>query len=190
MALVIKPLRPALADDFVAYLGHLDFSHEPFWGSCFCRYYYTDCCFDEWMRRTGEQNAEEARREILGGGMSGYLAFEGDECVGWCNCAESGRLPRLREELSPFCADKKVACTICFVIHPDHRGKGVARKLLAEAIRSSREAGFYAMIALPFEDTEKPQKRYRGTTRMYLEAGYRTVGQTESTSVLWLDLNE
>lgn len=188
MELEIRKLEPNLADVFVDYLGHMDFSHEPFWGSCFCRYYYTDCTFEEWIHRTGEENREEAQREIRENRMSGYLAFDGAACVGWVNCAESGKLPRIMEDLSPYCGGRNVACTICFVIHPDYRGKSVARRLLAYAIQDSRQKGFDAMIALPFENPEKPQKRYRGTPNMYLEAGYRTIGQTEDTAVLWLDL--
>lgn len=188
MNLEIKPLTPELAEVFASYLGHLDFSHEPFWGSCFCRYYYTDCAFEDWIRRSGEENRDEAKAEIRAGRMHGYMAFEGERCVGWCNAAPAELLPRIRGELAPFCEGRKAACTICFVVHPDDRGKGVARALLGAAIQGFREKGYDGMVAFPFEDAQKPQKRYRGTTNMYLAAGYRQIGQTESTPVLWLDL--
>jgi len=188
MPLEIKPLTPALAETFCDYLTHLDFSQTPHWSSCFCRFYHTTCSQMEWMRRTADQNRAEALDEIAAGNMKGYLAFDQGVCVGWCNANDVEQYPRLTEYTEELCRGKRVGCTICFVIHPDHRGKGVAREMLARAIADFRAAGYDAMLALPVEAPGAEQRRYRGTLHMYQQAGYKEVQSIDQLHVMWLDL--
>lgn len=188
MAYEIQPLTPALADTFSEYLSGLDFSATPHWASCFCRFYHTTCPAEEWRVRTAEVNRADALREIAAGNMRGYLAFEGSACVGWCNANDIAGLPRLRDDTEPFCRGKRVGCTICFVIHPNHRGRGLARQMLSRAIEDFRSAGYDAMIALPVESPGTEERRYRGTLHMYQEAGYREVQTEGRLHVMWLAL--
>lgn len=190
MNLTIRTLTPELAPTFADYLGGLDFSHAPHWATCFCRFYYRNDTQEEWMARSGEMNRAEAMQEIAQGNMTGYLAFDGNACVGWCNAADLERLLRLREDMRPYCADKRVGCVICFVIHPEFRGRGVARALLAQAVQDFAVQGYEAVIALPFEGDVEPQKRYRGTHNMYEELGFRKLDSKYNTSLMWKDMKD
>jgi len=190
MSLTIQPLSPALSETFCDYVTHVDFSATPHWASCFCRSYHTNCTQQEWMARTLEENRAEAIREIEAGNMRGYLAFEGDTCVGWCNANDILSFPRLTEDTERFCRGKRVGCTICFLIHPDYREKGVARQMLARAVSNYRSMGYDAMIALPVEAPGAEQRRYRGTLHMYQEAGYREIESIDSLHIMWLDLKD
>jgi len=189
MAYDIRPLSPDLAQTFSDYLTNLDFSNTPHWASCFCRYYQTTCSFEEWRARPLETNRSEALQEIANGTMRGYLAFDGETCVGWCNVNDVENFPRIYPDVESFCQGKRVGCTICFLIHPLHRGKGLARELLARAISDYRAAGFDAMLALPIEAADAGQRRYRGTLHMYQEAGYRELQAVDNLHMMWLDLN-
>ncbi|PKM41353.1 MAG: GNAT family N-acetyltransferase [Firmicutes bacterium HGW-Firmicutes-9] len=188
MSLEIQPLSPALADVFCDYLTHLDFSATPHWSSCFCRFYHTTCSQQDWIDRTAEENRAEAKQEILAGNMRGYLAFDAGVCVGWCNANDVAQYPRLSEYTEELCRGKRVGCTICFVIHPDYRGKGVAREMLARAISDFRAAGYDAMLAAPVDAPGAEQSRYRGTLHMYQEAGYKELQTIDQVHVMWLDL--
>ena len=190
MQLSIQPLTPALAHTFCDYLTNLDFANTPHWASCFCRFYHTECSAEEWMARSLEVNRAEALREIEAGRMRGYLAFDGESCVGWCNANDLSQFLRLHEDAQKYCAGKRVACTICFVIHPAYRGKGIARQLLARAVSDYRAAGYDAMIALPVEAEGAGQRRYRGTLHMFQEAGYRELEVIDHLHVMWLDLKK
>ena len=188
MAYTISPLSPDNANIFTAYLSGMDFSQTPHWASCFCRFYHTTCSAEEWRVRSLETNKSEALREIAAGNMQGYLAFDGDDCVGWCNASDIGKLPRIADDVAEYCAGKRVGCTICFVIHPAHRSHGLARQMLARAVEDFRANGYDAMIALPAEAPGAEQRRYRGTLHMFEEAGYRELAAEGSMHVMWLDL--
>ncbi len=188
MALIIRQLTPALSQTFCDYLTQLDFSATPHWASCFCRFYHTTCSQQEWMARTADENRTEALREIEAGNMRGYLAFEEDICVGWCNANDVTQFPRLREDMEALYRGKRVGSTVCYVIHPAHRGKGIARQLLARAIEDFRASGYDAMLALPIETDSARQRRYRGTLHMYQEAGYQEIQTIDHLHVMWLEL--
>lgn len=188
MPLEIKPLTPELAETFAEFLGGVDFSATPHWSSCYCRSYYLDCPLEEWMARTAEQNRAESIQAIQSGKMTGYLAFENGNCVGWCSANDVKEFRRIYGDIQTYCGDKKVGCTICYVIRADMRQKGVARALLKFAVDDFSAKGYDAMIALPFDSKETPQKRYRGTLNMYLDAGYREIASEGAVHVLWLDL--
>jgi len=188
MNCTIKPLVPEMAQSFVDYLGNLDFHHAPHWSTCFCRFYYTDCSQEEWMGRNGENNAAEAVQMIGEGQMNGYLAFDGDTCIGWCLADDAARFIRLKNEMAPVITGKKVGSILCYVIRPEYRGQGVARKLLKRAVDDFKTKGYDAVLTLPVDIKDDLQKRYRGTLHMYEELGFERIQQHDLLSVMWLNL--
>jgi GNAT superfamily N-acetyltransferase len=188
MNYTIKPLNAELSKTYIEFLGNLDFSHSPHWATCFCRYYHTNCSAEEWQNRKGQENRLEAVEEIKAGNMKGYLAFDGDKCIGWCNANDSHQYQRLENEFKSLIKDQKAGCVICFVIHPEYRKQGVARLLLRQAIEGFKAQGFDAVIALPVDLKDEPEKLYRGTMNMYKEYGFEEIEKYERVSVMWLKL--
>lgn len=188
MSLSIRALTPDMGSVFVQYLEELEFRHSPDWKGCFCRFYHEKCSFKEWIERTHDQNRADAIQAIATGTMKGYLAFDGEVCVGWLNANDALAYPRLIADLQEYIAGKKVGLTICFVIRPEYRGQGVARQLLSAAIEGFRQAGYDAAISLPIARDTHPEKRYRGTLHMYDEEGYQVLARREDIEVRWLDL--
>ncbi len=175
--ITIKALDPSMADIFTDYFEKLSFEHSPHWASCFCRYYHQDCSQEEWQRRDGDMNKAEAKAEIEAGQMGGYMAFEEEKAIGWCNINPVTSFKRLEHVLDPFVADERVAVVICFVIHPEYRGKGLASKLLSAAIEAYRIEEYDSIIALPVvEASDIPrEKQYRGRLDMYQKLGFKSV---------------
>jgi len=188
MDISVRSLEPGMADIFADYFDNLDFSHEPHWATCYCRFYHTSCSHEEWQARPGGQNRQEALEQIASGSMRGYLAFEGDICVGWCNANDFSDFSRLVGDFGSLVQEKKVGCVICFVIHPSYRRSGVARLLLSAAVEGFRSQGYEAVLALPVESADEPEKRYRGTMNMYREQGFLEIKKRGGLSVMWLDL--
>ncbi len=140
--LQIKPLSPEMADQFTSYLSEMDYSHAEHWHFCYCQYYHVDCSSTEWRERTAEQNKALAEENIKSGLMRGLVALDGEQMVGWVNVNDVKNFALLKkdEELHQF--PGRSAMVVCFVIHPEYRGKGLANKMLAEAVEESRRQGF------------------------------------------------
>ncbi|MEL7605686.1 MAG: GNAT family N-acetyltransferase [Sedimentibacter saalensis] len=186
----IRKLNAELALTFADYLGNLDFGHAPHWATCFCRYYHTNCSRDEWQQRSGATNRQEAIENIESGKMKGYLAFDDNKCIGWCNANNVNEYLRLKDDLEALIKDKKTGCVICFVIYPEYRGQGVARQLLKQAIEDFKVQGYEAVIALPIENKNEPEKLYRGTLNMYKENGFKEIEKQDNMSIMWLDIRK
>ena len=188
MHYTIEKLSPKHTQTFIDYIGNLSFHHAPEWSGCYCRFYHTTCDQETWKNRSSETNRIEAIEEISANRMQGYLVFDDAKCIGWLNANDANRFVRLREDFKPYCEGKKVAATMCFIIHPEYRSQGIARMVLDRVIDDYRALGYDALIALPFDDPKAPQKRYRGTYNMYLEKGYTCLDTFETVKVLWLEL--
>lgn len=182
----VKSLSPELATTFTEYLSSLDFGHSPHWATCYCRYYHTDCSFEEWQSRTGEYNLAEAIEEIKVGNMKGYLAFDSEKCIGWCNANDVEKFVRLKNYIGHIVKGQRIGCVICFVIHPEYRKQGVARLLLRQAVEGFKAQGFDGVLAIPVEISDNPEKLYRGTLNMYRELGFETVEKEDNASIMLL----
>lgn len=182
----VKPLSSELSTTFTEYLGNMDFGHAPHWATCYCRFYHTNCSSEEWQRRTGMENSREAIEEIEAGNMKGYLAFDGEKCIGWCNANDAGKYIRLENYINNIVKNQRVGCVICFVIHPEYRKQGVARLLLKQAVEDFKTQGFDGVLAIPVEMSDDPQKLYRGTMNMYRELGFEIIEQKDNASIMLL----
>jgi GNAT superfamily N-acetyltransferase len=184
----VKPVTPEMASIFTSFFENLDFSHARHWSTCFCRYYHTDCSPEEWFNRPAGQNRKEAFEAIANGTMKGYLAFDHDTCIGWCNANNLDAYPRLKAEAKLLGQGKKVGCVICFVVHPDYRNQGVARMLLKRAIEGFQEEGYDAVVGCPFGESDMAEKRYHGTFNMFLECGFKEIQRNGNMSIMWVAL--
>ncbi|MCR3906403.1 MAG: GNAT family N-acetyltransferase [Tenericutes bacterium] len=181
----IKKLTPELIDTFVKFFDGLSFDHEPHWKTCYCNFFQSNDTTEEWIKRSGESNKLASIRNIYEGMMTGFLAFEDEKCIGWVNANDVKYYIRLENELKDYVKGKKVALTVCYVIHPDYRNQGVARKLLAHAMDYFKYEGYQGMIALPSENSVKKELHYHGTMNMYLEQDYKEVGSFHNVKIMY-----
>ena len=187
MNLKIIKLTKGMGKEFADYFENLDFSHEPHYAGCFCRFYYDNSGIEEWQQRTGEHNKKEAIEEIDKGNMTGFLAYDADKCIGWLNADSSKSYKRLHEYIDEYVKGKNVAVAICYVIHPKYRSMGVAKAMLNHAISYFKNEGYDAMMVLPMNANEFSQKMYRGTVSMYEKAGFQKKGEFDYGQVYMLD---
>lgn len=165
----------------------MDYSYKPDWQGCFCQYYHTTCDDAGWRSRSPEQNRASALDLIARGEMRGYLAYAEGKCVGWCSANALSALPRLAvfPELAQFAGPSGVI--ICFVIHPEYRRKGAARRLLRAAVEGFRRDDFARVLGLPFEWKDRPELQYHGSRAMFTEAGFATFSEDERCPLMVLD---
>lgn len=186
--LQIIPLRSDMANMFTSYLGEMDFSHAEHWQFCYCQYYHVDCSSAEWRERSAEQNKALAEENIKSGLMHGLVALDGEQMVAWVNVNDIKNFALLKndEELHQF--PGRTAMVVCFVIHPDYRGKGLAGKMLEAAVEECRRQGFDRIIGRPFLWSSHPERQYHGVPKMYEDLGFKELSETNGAHTYVLDL--
>lgn len=130
----IKPLSKELLNDFFDFFNNEAFCDNPEWAGCYCLYYHFGND-QEWQSRTIADNKKTAGEMIIQGKLKGYLAYMDGKVVGWCNVNDTGSFERLdcyseiRQDMHGKCCS-----IVCFIISPQHRGKGIASRLLQDCL--------------------------------------------------------
>lgn len=205
MKLVIKPLSPETAGDYLGFFDHRAFSDGSPYYPCYC------CAFQmtkaqlqaEFFQKArsnggGTENLRLAMREyagkmIAGGLLQGYLAYEGEAAVGWCNANDQARYVRTGEfdldevpedEPPPGSGDTRIKSIVCFAIAPDFRGKGIASALLRRVCEDADRAGYDAVESYPVSREQNGPLDFTGPVGLYEKAGFLPVDRRGDTLVM------
>lgn len=166
-SLEFRRLSVETLHDFLDYFDHKAFTDNPNWAGCYCQFYLNSP--DENQAATTESKRQSACDRIATGNMEGYLAYLQGEVVGWIAAGASRLFPGLPD------AQDSLARILCFVIHPQHRGQGIAKTLLGHAIADLKSRGFSAVEAAPYTQEHQQAANYRGHLSMYESFGFEFV---------------
>ncbi len=169
----IRPLTAGRWDDFAALCRQMGPNR-----SCWCMWWREDGVKH---KGTARQRAESlVQRSAC---PIGLLAYEGDEPVGWVAVSPREDYPRLQAgtETGPVDDLPGVWAVPCFFVVEDRRGQGVAKELLAAAVRLAEDHGAQAVEGVPVDPATTRRHTasgtYTGTTPMFLAAGFREVAR-------------
>ncbi len=178
----IKPIGPSLADDYLALFDNA-FTDNPFWAGCYCAFYDDPTPTDDWDSSTpgfAERNRSARLDVIARGDAYGLLAYIDKQPVGWVNAGPRHRYGNLRHfEAAVEPSDPPTGSIMCFVIHPDYRGRGVASALLHRlddyfrGLGLAQAEGYPRRVAPSNSDMPWTAAYYKGSPTMYENAGYR-----------------
>lgn len=166
----IEPLAPQRLTEFLAFFDGPAFADNPRWASCYCQCFYEDHDQVVWKDRTGAQNRARACERIAKAEMQGYLASVDGQPVGWCSAAPRRLFHALDDE--PVADAETIGAIMCFVVAPEHRGSGIARRLLDAACNGLRSQGLRIAEANPRPNAASPADNHFGPLRLYLSAGF------------------
>jgi GNAT superfamily N-acetyltransferase len=149
MNLIIKPLTPDLAEDYVHFFDvtpHDDGTDKDTL-PCYCVTWRGDESYemngDHWFS-SREERREKAIGYVKSGALQGYLAYIDNEIVGWCNANAKCQYCRdyLRGiwDIDEYDPNVKIKSVFCFMIAPKAQKMGVATKLL-ERVCADTAAG-------------------------------------------------
>ena len=177
----IRPITPALVNDYMVLFDNA-FSDNPHWASCYRAFYDDPRSAEDWNASRSDfpsRNRENRQNTISEGKAYGLLAYESDRPIGWVNAGPR----RLYGNLHAFnqAADSKdppVGSVMCFVIHPEHRAKGVATALLDQVDDYFRELDLAIAEGYPRRGASADPNlgwnanSFKGSPEMYHKAGY------------------
>ena len=182
----VRDVTPERVADYLDFFDHSAFRDFPAWQSCYCMETHRDHSDEEWSERTGVDNRTDMQAMIRDGRVTALLAYVDGKPVGWCNYGETTRLSGVMMKLKLDAAEHSgVGSIACFVIAAPYRGHGVATKLLDAALERLKARGLRAVEAYPRrQEDSSAQANYRGSLRMYENAGFEPYRETERNFVV------
>ena len=189
MNVTIKPLAYELNAAFLDFFDNRAFSDGNPMGPCYCNAaimsseelskmvseFGNDC--KGTLRRYAVQQLEEGR-------IFGYLAFENDTPVGWCN---AGDMKRYYQAVPDFARENACGDTVsivCFAIDPNYRGKGVASALLERVIADAVSQGFAAVEGYVNMNYAGEYWDHTGPSRLYEKYGFTETAKQKDQIVM------
>ena len=182
----VRDVTPERVADYLDFFDHSAFRDFPAWQSCYCMETHRDHTDEEWSERTGVDNRTDMQAMIRDGRVTALLAYVDGKPVGWCNYGETTRLSGVMMKLKLDAAEHSgVGSIACFVIAAPYRGHGVATKLLDAALERLKARGLRAVEAYTRrQEDSSAQANYRGSLRMYENAGFEPYRETERNFVV------
>ena len=186
MNLVVKPLTPDLNLAYLDFFDNRAFSDDNPMGPCYCNAAIMSSEeLDKMESEFGDDCKGTLRRyaalQLAEGKIFGYLAFDGDVAVGWCNSGDMKRYPVNRHHFIPDFAREKArentVSIICFAIAPEYRGKGVATALLERVISDAASQGFAAVEGYVNKKNAGKYWDYTRPARLYKKFGFVKAGK-------------
>lgn len=175
----VHPVTTERIDDWLDFFDHDAFAGKHEWAACYCTEPMLadpDAPGEATAARSWQQNRETMVEMLSGGRAYGYLAYCDGRPVGWVNASTRAGYNLFREGDDADPPDGSVVGISCFVIAPDYRRHGVARRLLERVIADVRGRGALWIEGYPFnEDPDSDGGHFRGPRSLYDEHGFEPV---------------
>ncbi len=149
---------------------------------CFCAYYGFSGDHRAWQDRQANHAREsevELAGELAGGRGRLFVALRAADVVGWLRIDEPARLSkiydgRLYRGLPCFSGDREGIWAVgCFLVAPEERRRGVARRLLSFALDCLEREGARAVEAFPRGASDVSDgEQFTGPLALYQEFGF------------------
>ena len=174
----IKHLTSELNDDYLDFFDHRAFTDDNPNGPCYCT--SANQNEEEVQRMVSELRTygvkETVRRyavEMLNRNrIQGYLAYDGDVSVGWCNAADMESYAGFVPEFARKNACGKTVSIVCFEIAPEYRGMGIASALIDRVCSDAKSEGYAAVEGYAKLSDQRNDFDYQGPVRLYQKAGF------------------
>ena len=192
--ITIKQLTPELNADYLDFFDNRAFTDNNPNGPCYCTSPNQDeesikqmvSEFKDFgIKQTLRKYAEEMLKMNM---IHGYLAYDGDLSVGWCNAADidsyAGFVPDFARE--NVCG--KTISIVCFEIAPEYRGKGIASAFIEKVCQDARLKGFVAVEGYAKLSDKQNEFDYQGPVHLYQKAGFIEVMRKDGQVVMRKEL--
>lgn len=171
MNIEIKPLTKELKDDYLHFFDTIVFEENPDRHICYCIDYHF---LGDVATCTREMSRSAMADRLSKNEQKGYLAYENGKPIGWCNANNRSNYQRLLRDYdfvdNP---NDKVCSVVCFLMHPDYRRKGIARKLLQRIIDDYSNTDYDYLEAYPKKGESSSEGNFKGPLELYKRFGFQ-----------------
>lgn len=186
----IKPLTPELNKDYLDFFDNRAFTDDNPNGPCYCTSPNQD--EEEIKQMVGEFRLfgvkdtvrKYAVKMLEENKISGYLAYDGENSIGWCNAADMesyvGFVPQFARK--KICG--KTISIVCFEIAPEYRGMGIASAFIDRICGDARAKGYVAVEGYAKLSDKRNNFDYQGPVRLYEKAGFVEVAREKGQVVM------
>lgn len=180
----ICKLNEKLIDDYLYFFENVAHTDNKQWDRCYC----LDYCSTNNLNEVEQFKDPDVRRHfaityIKKGIIKGYLAYENDKVIGWCNVNDRNACLncsgwKAEIDYENINMEEKVKSIFCFTIAPDMRRKHVATKLLEEAINDAIKDGYDYIEGYPNKENLDMYYSYVGHKEFYEKHGFIKVAES------------
>lgn len=158
--------------DWLDFFDNRAFADHQDWGTCYCTYYFQPK--PENYGKARSKKRDYAVWLIQNGLMQGYMAYEDNRVIGWCNANDKTQFSRLmaKGQSKEQPEEEKIKSVVCFLVEKQYRKSGVATALLEHVIADAREEGFAIIEAYPNKGSKSEYVNYHGAYEMYMRQGF------------------
>ena len=188
--ITIKPLTAELNADYLDFFDNRAFSDNNPNGPCYCTSPNQD-----------EENIKQMIGEFKGFGVKetvrkyavkmlhenkiqGYLAYDGELSIGWCNAADMNSYSGFVPEFAKENACGKTISIVCFEIAPAYRGMGIASAFIDRICNDAKSKGYVAVEGYAKLSDKRNDFDYQGPLRLYQKAGFAEVARKSGQVVM------
>lgn len=133
-----------------------------------------------------------AERLVADNSLQGYLIYDGEKAVGWCNANDKSNYTAygFNESIrgSRNVGPGYVKAVLCFEIAPGYRGKGMASALLKRVCEDAKKEGFQFVEGYPRLLEEYDPYDYTGPIHLFEKAGFEETARQEGVAVMRKEL--
>ena len=187
---IIKPLTPELNNDYLDFFDNRAFSDNNPNGPCYCTSPNQD---EESIKQMVSEFKEFGVKETLRkyatdmlnkGEIHGYLAYDGELAVGWCNAADMDSYVGFVPDFARKNTCGKTVSIVCFEIAPEYRGKGLAAAFIERVCSDAKANGYAAVEGYAILSDKRNDFDYQGPVRLYQKAGFTEVMREKEQVVM------
>ena len=188
--IVIRPLTAELNADYLDFFDHRAFTDDNPNGPCYCTSPNQEeeqikKMVSEFKTSGVKETLRRYAAEMLERNMiHGYLAYDGDQSIGWCNAADmdsyAGFVPVFARDIT--CG--KTISIVCFEIAPEYRGMGIASAFIDRVCADAKSKGYAAVEGYARLSDQRDDFDFQGPYRLYQKAGFKEVARENEQAVM------
>lgn len=183
MEIRLKKLTRDMTEEYLLYFDRIAFAGHEEWEGCYCLESHLLREENESLDFKDKRDArrEKAKELVESGIMQGYLLYDGEQSIGWCNAGDKTDYAPIMAYADFHTMELKpglVKIIYCIELAQDYRGKGITHLIVDEVCRDAKKDGYRYVESYPFSD-KNFEFQYHGPKYLYEKHGFETVAKKD-----------